>query len=162
MTAARGSVERWPLRRIIGGAVLIVAAFSVAAVVAGGLALAQLNQQRGRIQDTIDPAALQAQAFDNALLNQETGLRGYALSAQSAFLAPYTQGEAAEAAAIASLRTLVTGLPAPSAADLASVVAQARIWRVRASASSCSAAAAVSSTRATRSSSAASSRRASP
>ena len=123
--------RRWPLSRIIGGAVLLVAVFSVAAIVAGGLALGRLDQQRGRIENTIDPAALDAQALDSALLNQETGLRGYALSGQQSFLAPYTEGMAAEQSAITTLRTLVTALPAPSAANLETVTQQAHTWRVQ-------------------------------
>jgi signal transduction histidine kinase len=131
MTGQREPRGRWPLSRIVGAAVLLIVAFSAAAAVAGGLALARLNHQRERVQDTIDPAALQAQSLDSALLDQETGLRGYALSARPSFLAPYTEGQAAEAAAAASLRKLVAGLPAPSAADLASVLAQADAWRLR-------------------------------
>ena len=122
---------RWPLSRIIGGAVLLISVFSVLAMVAGGLALARLNQRQGRIENTIDPAALEARALDNALLNQETGLRGYALSAKQDFLAPYTSGLAAQNAAIAALRGLVTALPAPSAADLQTVVERADTWRIR-------------------------------
>ena len=122
---------RWPLSRIIGGAVLLMAVFSVGAMVAGGLALAALDGERGRIENVIDPAALAAQQLDNALLNQETGLRGYALSAQQDFLAPYTDGLAAENSTITTLRGLVTALPAPSAADLDAVIEQADAWRTR-------------------------------
>ena len=75
---------------------LVISVFSVAAMVAGGLALARLSHERGLIQNSIDPAALDAQALDSALLNQETGLRGYALSGQQDFLQPYTEGMAAE------------------------------------------------------------------
>ena len=110
---------------------LVISVFSVVAMVAGGLALARLNQQQGRIENIIDPAALDAQALDSALLNQETGLRGYALSGQQDFLAPYTEGLAAEQSAITTLRTLVTALPAPSAANLETVTQQAHTWRIR-------------------------------
>ncbi|HTU06691.1 MAG TPA: CHASE3 domain-containing protein, partial [Trebonia sp.] len=123
--------RRWPLSRIIGAAVLLMAAFSVAAIVAGGLALARLNGERGRIENTIDPAALEAQVLDSALLNQETGLRGYALSAKQDFLAPYTDGVAAENSATATLHGLVAALPPPSAADLDMVIVQADTWRTR-------------------------------
>ena len=123
--------RRWPLSRIIGAAVLVISVFSVAAMVAGGLALARLDQQQGRIENIIDPAALDAQALDSALLNQETGLRGYALSGQQDFLAPYTEGLAAEQSAITTLRKLVTALPAPSAANLETVIQQAHTWRIR-------------------------------
>jgi signal transduction histidine kinase len=123
--------RRWPLGRIIGAAVLVILVFSVAAMVGGGLALARLNQQQGRIENTIDPAALQARELDAALLNQETGLRGYALSGQRDFLTPYTDGLATETSTVTTLRGLVTALPAPSAADLETVIRQAATWRSR-------------------------------
>jgi signal transduction histidine kinase len=123
--------RRWPLSRIIGVAVLVISVFAVAAMVGGGLALARVNQQQGRIENTIDPAALEARALDAALLDQETGLRGYALSGQRDFLAPYTDGLATETSTVTTLRGLVTALPAPSAADLDTVIQQAATWRSR-------------------------------
>ena len=76
--------------------------FSVAAVVAGGIALVSLHDARNRVVNVIDPATLAAQQLDNALVNQETGVRGYALSGQQSFLAPYTAGVTAEQAAVSS------------------------------------------------------------
>ena len=108
---------------------LILLLFSVAAVVAGGLALLSLHDNRERVVTTLDPAALQVGQLDNALLNQETGVRGYALSAQPSFLAPYTSGMAAEKAAIASLQQAAGQLPAGVRADLANVIGQAHFWR---------------------------------
>jgi signal transduction histidine kinase len=125
------SARRWPLSRIIGAAVLVISVFSVAAMVGGGLALARVNQQQGRIENTIDPAALEARTLDAALLDQETGLRGYALSGQRDFLTPYTDGLATETSTVTTLRGLVTALPAPSAADLETVTQQAAAWRSR-------------------------------
>jgi signal transduction histidine kinase len=125
----------WPLSKIIGGAVLLITVFSVAAVVTGGLALAHLNQERQRIETTIDPAALAAQQLYSALLNQETGVRGYALSAKPDFLAPYTQGRAAGQAAVAQLRPLLPQLSAASAEDLNQALTQVRDWRTRYAAS---------------------------
>jgi signal transduction histidine kinase len=108
-----------------------MAAFSLAAVAAGALALSHLDDQRHRIESTIDPAALAAQQLYSALLNQETGVRGYALSAVPDFLAPYTQGVAAENAAVSQLRPLLPQLPAASAAELTQTVNQADGWRTR-------------------------------
>ena len=102
MTGSRSAVTRgpasapWPLGRVIGAAVLLMALFSVAAVVVGVLALGHLDNERSRIEITLDPAALESQQLYSALLNQETGVRGYALTGQAAFLAPYTEGYAAE------------------------------------------------------------------
>ena len=128
---ARPASPPWPLRRIIGGAVLFMALFSVAGVVTGALALAHLDTERQRIESTIDPAALAAQQLYSALLNQETGVRGYALTGQPAFLGPYTEGTAAEKTAVSQLDQLIPQLPAASAAELRQTLTQARDWRTR-------------------------------
>src|SRR6201999_1798392 len=117
-------LSSWPLSRIISGAVLLMTLFLIAAVATGAIALAHLENERQRIETTIDPAELAAQQLYSALLNQETGVRGYALSAQPGFLAPYTQGMADENAAVAQLRQLAPRLPAASATDLAQALAQ--------------------------------------
>ena len=133
MTSAERSAaaRRWPLSRIVGVAVLALLLFSVAAVVAGGIAVVRQRDARSQVVDVIDPAALQAQLLDNALVNQETGVRGYALSAQQSFLAPYTDGLAAEDAATSSLTQLVGQLPPVTTTDLHSVISEAQYWRTR-------------------------------
>jgi signal transduction histidine kinase len=123
--------RRWPLSRIVGVAVLALLLFSVGAVVAGGIALVSLHDARNRVINVIDPATLAAQQLDNALVNQETGVRGYALSAQQSFLSPYTAGVAAEQTAINTLRQLASQLPAKTTSDLNSVIDQAQAWRTR-------------------------------
>jgi signal transduction histidine kinase len=123
--------RRWPLSRIVGVAVLALLLFSVGAVVAGGIALVSLHDARNRVINVIDPATLAAQQLDNALVNQETGVRGYALSAQQSFLSPYTAGVAAEQTAINTLHQLASQLPAKTISDLNSVTDQAQAWRTR-------------------------------
>jgi signal transduction histidine kinase len=127
--AMAGSARRWPLSRIIGVALLVLLLFSVGAMVAGGLALLGLHDNRERVVNTIDPARLQVQRLDTALVDQETGVRGYALSGQKDFLAPYYQGMAEERNAIKALQAVIGQLPPSAAADLKSVTAQARFWR---------------------------------
>jgi len=119
----------WPLSRIIGVAVLALLLFSVGSVVAGGIALVSLRDARNRVINVIDPATEQTELLDNALVNQETGVRGYALTAQQSYLTPYTTGAAAEQSAIDSLRRLVGQLPAATSGDLNSVTNQANSWR---------------------------------
>ena len=123
--------RRWPLSRIVGVAVLALLLFSVGSVVAGGIALVSLHDARNRVINVIDPATVAAQQLDNALVDQETGVRGYALSAQQGFLTPYTDGAAAEQTAINSLRQLASQLPAATTSDLNSVIEQAHFWRTR-------------------------------
>jgi signal transduction histidine kinase len=127
--ALAASAKRWPLSRIIGVALLILLLFSVAAMVAGGLALVSLDDNRERVVSTLDPAALEAQKLETALVDQETGVRGYALSAQQAFLAPYYSGVTEEKNAISALQAVLDQLPASAATNLKAVTAQAHFWR---------------------------------
>jgi signal transduction histidine kinase len=127
----RPGPSSWPLSRIISGAVLLMTLFLVAAVATGAVALAHLENERQRIETTIDPAALAAQQLYSALLNQETGVRGYALSGKQAFLTPYTMGTADEKTAVTQLDKLLPGLPEASATELSQTLTQARDWRTR-------------------------------
>jgi signal transduction histidine kinase len=123
------AARRWPLSRIIGVALLVLLLFSVAAMVAGGLALLSLHDNRQRVVSTIDPAALQVGRFDTAMVDQETGVRGYALSGSKEFLQPYNDGVAEEKNAVAALQAAMKDLPASAAADLKSATTQALFWR---------------------------------
>ena len=118
----------WPLGRIIGAGVLVAGLFSILAIVIGGTALANLNSDRGRVVDTLDPAAYRAAQLEVALLNQETGVRGYALTAQRPFLAPYTFGVAQQRAQVSALGPLLAGVPGGQT-DLNHVLARASAWR---------------------------------
>ena len=125
---AAGLATGWPLRRIFGIGVLIAALFAVLAITLGGAALANLAGARDRVVGKIDPAAFRTSQLGIAFLNQETGVRGYALSAQRTFLKPYVQGLAQQQQEISALRRLLTGMPAASA-DLAQVIVRADTWR---------------------------------
>ena len=56
-------------------------------------------------------------------------MRGYALSGQQDFLAPYNQRRGRGEDAIKALQAVISQLPACAAADLKSVTAQAHFWR---------------------------------
>jgi signal transduction histidine kinase len=119
----------WPLGRIIGAGVLVAALLSLLAIIVGGLALADLSSARGRVVDTIDPAAYHASQLEVALLNQETGVRGYALSGHPGFLQPYYLGLRQQHAQISVLRPLLGSVPG-GLADLSQVIKRVGAWRV--------------------------------
>jgi signal transduction histidine kinase len=119
----------WPFGRIIGVGLLIVGLFSLLAIGVGGTALTDLNTARVRVVNTLDPAAFHASQLEVELLNQETGVRGYALSAQPSFLTPYFDGLARQRQQVAALRPLLAGMPAAQA-DLNQVLQRARSWRL--------------------------------
>ena len=124
--AARG----WPLGRTISVAIGVLAAFSLAAIVTGSLALHDLSATRSQVVTKLDPASFQASQLYAALLNQETAVRGYALTADRSFLDPYTRGMAAQRRSAARLRQLLTGLPGAQA-ELAQVTAGSGQWRTQ-------------------------------
>jgi signal transduction histidine kinase len=127
--AARPAGEtRWPLRRIINVSVGVLAFFCVAAIVVGTVALATLAEARGLVVERIDPAIQQAQRLEAALVNQETGVRGYSLGAQRDLLEPYSEGLAAEKDAAGRLSPVITEFPAAAAA-LREVTDRAENWR---------------------------------
>jgi signal transduction histidine kinase len=128
--AARLAAAGWPLRRTFGIGVVIVTLFAIAAIVVGGVALANLASARDRLVNKIDPAAFRTSQLEIAYLNQETGVRGYALSARPTFLIPYTDGLAQERREVGALRSLLTGMPAGQA-DLTQVTVRAATWRAR-------------------------------
>ena len=133
-TRARAMAARlaggWPLRRTFLVGFVIVTVFSLAAIVLGGVSLANLAGARDRVVNKIDPAAFRTSQLGIAYLNQETGVRGFALSARPTFLAPYTDGLVQERRQISALRPLLTGMPT-AAADLTQVIARAGVWRAR-------------------------------
>ena len=118
----------WPFGRVIGVGVLIVAVFSLLAIGVGGTALADLTNARERVVNTLDPAAYHAAQLEVELLNQETGVRGYALSGQLPLLLPYNRGYAGQQAEAATLRRLLAGMPG-AMAELGQVLRRAGAWR---------------------------------
>jgi signal transduction histidine kinase len=100
---------RWTLRRIfvVGAGVAVL--LSVVAVALGALALSRLGEARTALVDRVAPALLSAQDLSVALLDQETGVRGFAITGSGEFLAPYRDGLSAERDALAALRSAALG-----------------------------------------------------
>jgi signal transduction histidine kinase len=119
---------RWPLRRIINVSLVALAVFLVAAVAVGVVALIRLSDARATVVERIDPALQQALLLESALVDQETGVRGYVLGAEQDVLTPYTDGVTAQNAAVAKLRGLLVDLP-DARRELNRVTTRATEWR---------------------------------
>jgi signal transduction histidine kinase len=105
--AATARPLRARLARLLAatGAVLFVSLIVLA------VSLVQLSLIRRSLVDRIDPAALAASELRTAMVDQETGLRGYALSRDRTFLDPYSTGREAEDRSSARLRELAVEEP---------------------------------------------------
>lgn len=85
----------------------LLVAVAAVFVVACGLATAGLvsaHEGRTHLLDQLDPAIQHTDAYLTALVDEETGVRGYAASHQTDFLQPYRSGKAETALAASQLR----------------------------------------------------------
>jgi signal transduction histidine kinase len=123
--------RRFPRLTVLGWFRVAFAALAVL-VVASAAAIAWALTADQRVSDELDgsilPAQAQAYRLQGALLDQETGVRGFVLTRNPTFLQPYTAGLATEASAAAQLRALIDGRKQLSA-DLTSLEQTAIGWR---------------------------------
>lgn len=120
---ARLSVQNW-VHLILAGFVLVVCG----CLVVGGLVLSRISDRTTELVDHIQPARSSSFQLQNSLLDQETGVRGYALTGDTTFLEPYRAGTRAERERLARLRELL-GDEKPYAADLDRIEKAAQQWR---------------------------------
>ncbi|CAM5559227.1 sensor histidine kinase [Streptomyces cyaneofuscatus] len=121
--AARLSVQNW-VHLILGGFIVVVCG----CLVVGGLVLARMSDHTTDLVDRIQPARSVSFQLQNALLDQETGVRGFALTGDDSFLEPYEAGKAAERDRLTQARQLVGGQN-QFAEDLDAIETAARQWR---------------------------------
>ncbi|MDQ7805114.1 ATP-binding protein [Amycolatopsis sp. A133] len=119
----------WPIRRWLAVLAVGETVLLLAALVAGGIALNNLTDARARLLDVIAPQRLAATQLSTALLNQESGVRGYQLGRQPAFLVPYTDGVRAQADAVTQLRQLGAVPGTRIGDDLEAVLRAAAAWQ---------------------------------
>jgi signal transduction histidine kinase len=127
-TDARGwSIRRWLTLFAVAEAVLLLAALA-----GGAIAMSNLTAARNGLLDVIGPQRLAALQLSTALLNQETGVRGYQLGRQPAFLTPYTDGVREQADAVGQLRQLGAVPGTQIGDDLETVLRAATDWQAAA------------------------------
>jgi signal transduction histidine kinase len=123
----RFTVNQW--FAIAAGVLSVV---TVVSIVIGVVALVNLSDKRSLVVDHLDPAAVEALRLTNALVNQETGVRGYVLGGEPSFLAPYRTGRVDERRAIARLRDQLDDPDLDGVSnDLDAVVRTASAWQLR-------------------------------
>jgi signal transduction histidine kinase len=124
------NVSSWTLRRRV---IALCAAVGVVLAVLGTLA-ALTAASNSRHLDTIlnkaGPMRAAGESLNTALVDQETGVRGFALSGADVDLAPYQRGVAAEAQLFAQIDALLDdGGDDAIRAGLADVRSRAQTWR---------------------------------
>jgi signal transduction histidine kinase len=126
-TLPRLRVGQW-----LGLTIGVLLAFAVTGI---GLALVanhRLSDQRKVVLDEVEPSLLAALRLENAVINQETGVRGYILSGNPKSLEPYEKGLGSEQHAYRNLDIKRRALgSATLAADMRIVQARVKAWQLQ-------------------------------
>jgi signal transduction histidine kinase len=123
----RVSPRTWSLNHRLAYAFAIIGVLFVAGGVALGMGLASMISAVNLQVNRLDPAVRYSSYLYNAMINEETGVRGYALTQKLSFLQPYTMGVNREPVDSAKLHALADGYPRLQA-DLSTVLHQASRW----------------------------------
>src|SRR4051794_37328377 len=123
----------WIGRRLtVQGWVYVVLAVMTLLVVVGSVVGAHLLGRTAEVSDQllrrVQPAQTEAYRLQAAQVNQETGIRGYAMAADRQFRAPCRQGKQAGAGS-AARREEYIGDRAALLADLRAVESEGADWR---------------------------------
>ena len=116
------------LRELLSVLFVLSSAVIVTAAVAGGLAYSHTIDERHTTLDRVDPASILVNQLLTNYLDEETGVRGYALTGQALFLEPYRSGVTGASADDEKLGALLAGKSAAGRL-LATVRTRAEAWQ---------------------------------
>ncbi|WP_054716928.1 ATP-binding protein [Rhodococcus sp. SMB37] len=128
----------WSRLTVRGWVVLVLGlmiAWVIVASIVGARSLGRTAEVSNYLQEVIQPAEIEAQRLQGALLNQETGARGYIIAADPSLLEPYEAGREEETRASDALRSLIAkqeavpGVREQLLADLEAIDDAADEWR---------------------------------
>ena len=109
-------------------ALSLMAVVVLAGAVTGAVLINRTDHVSRTLIDDIQPARVASYRLQTALRDQETATRGYAITADRQFLAPYVDGLEAERMAAEAMRTRLPDRP-DLLADLDAVEQAAENWR---------------------------------
>jgi signal transduction histidine kinase len=121
---ARLTTRRW-LQVGVGVALAVLTILGLIGV----WALKHESTVTDELVDRESTALIASIRLEAAMLDQETGIRGYGIAARSDFLTPYNEGRTREAAALRVLQR--QSVRPQERADLAEVTRRARTWQSR-------------------------------
>lgn len=93
------------------------------------VSFSNLLAAREQVFERLGPSLVQTEKLRTSLLDQETGVRGFAQTHDDRFLEPYESGKAAEDTLTRNLRRLLADEPAPIEQRLDDVTRAAATWR---------------------------------
>jgi signal transduction histidine kinase len=128
--AGRASAERhWPLSRVFTVGAAVTAVIVLLVLGSGGYALWRLVSVRTVAAQVGTPGLITGQRLSVALVNEESGVRGFAATGRPEFLEPYLTGVQDERDATAQLRALAPRGLRDFGPELDAVAAAVAAWR---------------------------------
>jgi signal transduction histidine kinase len=124
-------IAQLPVGRSLAVTIGVLLALAAAGIGLALIANAHLTERREFLLDRVGPSLRNSIALEGALVNEETGVRGYVISGEPSFLEPYRDGLAAEAESYREIKTREHATGPRIAADAQAVRASAQSWRGR-------------------------------
>jgi signal transduction histidine kinase len=125
-----GSMERRTTRQLLTAGVSLALIVLAVLSVTGVLVFSRSTSIGNELIDRETPALVDSVRLEGALVDQETGVRGYGLTGQRDFLDPYETGLSEQRQALSRLDTLLRG-NAVEAADLHHALDAIGVWQRR-------------------------------
>jgi signal transduction histidine kinase len=122
-------LRTWTLRRRVTALITVVALVLVALGVVAAITAADSNRHIDTILNRTGPMRAAAESLSTAVVDQETGIRGFAISGTEANLKPYNEGLAAQNALIGEIDRLAGADDDGIRSALAEVRQRADAWR---------------------------------
>ncbi|MFC7386033.1 sensor histidine kinase [Sphaerisporangium rhizosphaerae] len=120
---------RWSAQAWFALVLVVMVVLLALSALAGSVVLRHTTEVSNRLTDVISPARIESERIRTALVDQETGVRGFLLTGKEDFLGPYVAGQAAERRTAAAVRGLAPG--APPLHELTEVERLSAEWRAR-------------------------------
>jgi signal transduction histidine kinase len=114
---------------LLGATIGVLLTLAIVGIGVALIANGQVSRNRRLLLSEVAPAQRTALALENALVNEESGVRGLALTSEPSFLEPYDSGLIAEREAYRALEAHAATVGRPLASEVASVRARADEWR---------------------------------
>lgn len=124
-----GRLAAMSVSRLLALTIGLLLALAVIGIGLALIATSELNSDRKLLLDQVGPSLRSSIQLEDALVNEETGVRGYLITGQSDFLAPYSEGRAKEISAYKALRRHEHAIGAALAGQVENVHARADRWR---------------------------------
>ncbi|MEU4239581.1 ATP-binding protein [Actinoplanes sp. NPDC026619] len=121
-------LRRWTLRRRVAALCVTIGVLLSALAVYAVITAAQHNRQLDDALNRASPMRAAGESLNTALVDQETGIRGYAITGREASLGPYTAGVADEKRLVARIEELLKPEDTKIRAALDVVTQRAQAW----------------------------------